>query len=70
MGTPSKVGGVACSHNQLTRPTPLHTGVGQKRERKQIASVACAVYQGGKRLLGRAITTLASMMPSFVFGGT
>jgi hypothetical protein len=38
--------------------------------RKQIASVAAAVYQGGKRLLGRAITTLASMMPSFVFGGT
>jgi len=38
--------------------------------RKQIASVAAAVYQGGKRLLGRAITTLASMMPSFAFGGT
>jgi hypothetical protein len=38
--------------------------------RKQIASVASAVYQGGRRLVGRAITTLASMMPSFVFGGT
>jgi hypothetical protein len=38
--------------------------------RKQIASVASAVYRGGKRLFGRAITTLASMMPSFVFGGT
>src|SRR5215469_1060516 len=38
--------------------------------RKKIASVAAAVYQGGRRLLGRAITTLASMMPSFVFGGT
>ena len=38
--------------------------------RKQIASVAAAVYQGGKRLLGRALTTLASMMPSFTFGGT
>ena len=38
--------------------------------RKKIASVAAAVYQGGKRLLGRALTTLASMMPSFVFGGT
>ena len=38
--------------------------------RKKIASVASAVYCGGRRLLGRAITTLASMMPSFVFGGT
>jgi hypothetical protein len=38
--------------------------------RKKIASVATAVYQGGKRLLGRALTTLASMMPSFAFGGT
>ena len=38
--------------------------------RKKIASVASAVYWGGRRLLGRAITTLASMMPSFVFGGT
>jgi hypothetical protein len=38
--------------------------------RKKIASVAAAVYCGGRRLLGRAITALASMMPSFVFGGT
>ena len=38
--------------------------------RKKIASVASAVYWGGRRLLGRAITSLASMMPSFVFGGT
>ena len=38
--------------------------------RKKIASVATAVYQGGRRLVGRALTTLASMMPSFVFGGT
>ena len=38
--------------------------------RKKIASVATVIYQGGRRLLGRAITTLASMMPSFVFGGT
>ena len=38
--------------------------------RKKIASVASAVYQGGRRWLGRAITSLASMMPSFAFGGT
>ena len=38
--------------------------------REQIGSVVTAVYQGGKRLLGRAIASLASMMPSFVFGGT
>ena len=38
--------------------------------RKQIASVASTVYRGGRRLLGRALTTLARMMPSFVFGGT
>ena len=38
--------------------------------RRKIASVAAAIYQGGRRLLGRALTTLASMMPSFVFGGT
>jgi hypothetical protein len=38
--------------------------------RKKIASVASAVYQGGRRWLGRAITTLASIMPSFAFGGT
>jgi hypothetical protein len=38
--------------------------------RKKIASVACAVYQGGRRLLGGALTTLASMMPAFAFGGT
>ncbi len=38
--------------------------------RRQITSVASAVYQRGRRLLGRAITTWASMMPSFVFGGT
>ena len=38
--------------------------------RKKIASVASAVYCGGRRLFGRAITSLASMMPSFVFGGT
>jgi hypothetical protein len=38
--------------------------------RKKIASVASAVYCGGRRLLGRALTSLASMLPSFVFGGT
>ncbi|SRR5579875_3194559 len=38
--------------------------------RKKIAPVATVVYRGGKRLFGRAITTLAGMMPSFVFGGT
>src|SRR5262249_54305203 len=38
--------------------------------RKKIAAMASAVYQGGRRWLGRAITSLASMMPSFVFGGT
>ena len=38
--------------------------------RKKIASMASAVYQGGRRWLGRAITSLASMMPAFVFGGT
>ncbi len=38
--------------------------------RKKIASVASAVYCGGRRLLGRAITTLARMLPSFVFGGS
>ena len=37
--------------------------------RKKIASVASAVYCGGRRLLGRAITAVASMMPAFVFGG-
>ncbi len=37
--------------------------------RKRIASMAFAAYCGGRRLVGRAITTLASMMPSFVFGG-
>jgi hypothetical protein len=36
--------------------------------RKKIASVASAVYWGGRRLLGRAITAVASMMPSFAFG--
>ena len=36
--------------------------------RKKIASVATAVYWGGRRLLGRAITAVASMMPSFAFG--
>jgi hypothetical protein len=38
--------------------------------RKKIVSLASAVYQGGRQLLGRTITALASMMPSFVFGGT
>jgi hypothetical protein len=38
--------------------------------RKKIASVASAVYCGGRRLLGQVITALSSMMPSFVFGGT
>jgi hypothetical protein len=38
--------------------------------RKKIASVATAVYQGSRRLLGRAITSLTSVMPAFVFGGT
>src|SRR5579884_620655 len=33
--------------------------------RKKIASMAITVYQGGGRLVGRAITALASMMPSF-----
>ena len=38
--------------------------------RKKIASLASAVYCGGRRWLGSAITTLAGIMPSFVFGGT
>ncbi len=38
--------------------------------RKRIASAAIAVYQSGRRWLGRTITVLASMMPAFVFGGT
>jgi hypothetical protein len=38
--------------------------------RKKIASLASAVYHGGRRLFGRATMTLVSMMPSFVFGGT
>jgi hypothetical protein len=38
--------------------------------RKKIASVASALYQGGRRLFGRAIMALASMMPSFAFGDT
>jgi hypothetical protein len=38
--------------------------------RKKIASLATAIFQGGRRLLGRAITSVTSMMPSFVFGGT
>jgi hypothetical protein len=38
--------------------------------RKRIASVAYTVCQGGRRLFGRAITTLANMLPSFVFYGT
>src|SRR6516162_6026424 len=33
--------------------------------RKKIASVATVVYRGGKRLFGRAITTLAGMMLAF-----
>jgi hypothetical protein len=36
--------------------------------RKKIASVTTAIYRGGRRLLGKAITTLVSIMPSFVFG--
>jgi hypothetical protein len=38
--------------------------------RKKIASVATVVYRGGKRLFGRALTTLAGMMLAFAFGGT
>lgn len=38
--------------------------------RQKIASIASAVYQGSRRLVGRAITALAHLMPSFVFGGT
>jgi hypothetical protein len=38
--------------------------------RKKIASVATVVYRGGKRLFGRAITTLAGLMPAFAFDGT
>jgi hypothetical protein len=38
--------------------------------RKKITSAATAAYQGGRRLLGRAITALTNMLPSFVFCGT
>ncbi len=38
--------------------------------RNKIAAAASAVYQGGRRWLGRATTALASTMPSFIFGGT
>jgi hypothetical protein len=38
--------------------------------RKQIASAATAVYRGGRRLLGKTITALASLLPSVAFGGT
>jgi hypothetical protein len=38
--------------------------------RKKIASVASALYQSGRRLLGRVITASASILPSFAFGGT
>jgi hypothetical protein len=38
--------------------------------RKNIASVASALYQGGRRFLGRAITALTNILPSFVFHAT
>jgi hypothetical protein len=38
--------------------------------RRKIASVASALYQGGRRVFSRAITALASMLPAFAFGGT
>jgi hypothetical protein len=38
--------------------------------RKKIASVVSALYQGSRRLLGRATTALANMLPSFVICGT
>jgi hypothetical protein len=38
--------------------------------RKKIASVATAVYQVGRRFLGRAIKALANMLPTLAFGGT
>jgi len=37
--------------------------------RRKIASMACAACCGGRRLLSRAITAVASLMPTFVFGG-
>jgi hypothetical protein len=38
--------------------------------RKKIASAATAAYRGGRRLLGRVVTALASILPQFAFGGT
>lgn len=38
--------------------------------RKQIASVAAAVYHSGRRLLGRAMSALTGILPSFALGGT
>jgi hypothetical protein len=38
--------------------------------RKKIAFVTSAAYRGGSRFLGRAITALTNMLPSFVFCGT
>jgi hypothetical protein len=38
--------------------------------RKQIASVANSVSQGGGRLLSRTMTALISKLPSFTLGGT
>ncbi len=37
--------------------------------RKKIASLASTLYQGGRRLFGKAFTALTSMLPPFVFGG-
>ncbi len=38
--------------------------------RRKIASAASAVYRVGRRSFGRAITALASVLPSFALGGT
>jgi hypothetical protein len=38
--------------------------------RKKIACLASAVYGSGRPVLGKAITALASLMPSFAFGVT
>jgi hypothetical protein len=36
--------------------------------RRRLASAAAAVYRGGKRMLGGAVTALTRVLPSFAFG--
>jgi hypothetical protein len=38
--------------------------------RKKIACLVSVDYRGGRRFLGRAMTIVASMVPTFAFGGT